>query len=724
MKDIIPHNKERNKRNNETKLENTGGISSSKLHWRGVPKRTKSPLFFHPPPPPPPPLPPPIFSSPSSSSSPPSSSPGKSGISNTERILDPKTNANAPRISIQHVDFVAKGEACLSKRSNGLSPSSPEEEFWNLRSGLRKFDKNFPTIDGKQSSLSPEEGLGSSFAQILKLNTPPSEPKNLLELALCVSDKSKHIRKNSYSHSHSPITIVPEDSKSTCFICKELLLAVLKSERIITLCCGDAVHLECFIAYFKKELVSNVDSRTGILQKSMIMSKDCNGDKCRGQHKAEIDRRQYHEALRTGQPQLTPLRPAPAQPKLRSISSDPYDSLKTADKTSHLKLPERNARRKSLPESDNFKALRSTLNEQTTQLVQKTSTNARENKVDHERVLPPLSSNKEYIVTAKNSEAKSGYSQIGVQTVLKESTKRRENDEAMRLPKQNSLVKSEGKGKVERECEHDGEVVGDGDGDDDDDGEVEDEREREGSGDVIKINGKYGDESIVKEDEDDINDLLVQFMVSNCSHIKVSKLIQFGNLRVADRLQVLFNDEVKYELKYSFLFEKYLAIWDVSSEPVLIDMSHAEVTILAQSLKIVCSTQLLNKKLFTVSLRSSAASVFEKWIIMLMDKTLELPKKKITSTIELKNLIKSNEMVFKFGNQEGNKQIGLRKALIANSKHKRNSYTNETMLSKQLEESCIENRRSSKPVSFERSETYDLDVDSDEELINSALRQN
>ncbi|KAI5954891.1 hypothetical protein KGF54_001452 [Candida jiufengensis] len=121
---------------------------------------------------------------------------------------------------------------------------------------------------------------------------------------------------------------------------------------------------------------------------------------------------------------------------------------------------------------------------------------------------------------------------------------------------------------------------------------------------------------------------LIKFLLDHCPNFNLSKLSLLGKLRVADQLQVNINNQ--FTIKYCYLFENYLIIWNNDIDPIYFTMKDTKVICKGSIISIYGVNDL------TISIKSELSSIIEKWAILLMDSNLELPGTKLTNTILLK----------------------------------------------------------------------------------------
>ncbi|KAG5420019.1 hypothetical protein I9W82_001899 [Candida metapsilosis] len=174
---------------------------------------------------------------------------------------------------------------------------------------------------------------------------------------------------------------------------------------------------------------------------------------------------------------------------------------------------------------------------------------------------------------------------------------------------------------------------------------------------------------------------LMQYLLSNCTTLNLAKISQLGMLRVADQLQIKIEDE-SFNEKYCYLFENSVVIWDKISQAIFIPVKNAKITCKGPVVTITPT----EGDVLHFSLQSHLSSVIEKWAIVLMDLSVEIPGCKITNTIDL---VPRTQPVFG----------GLMSPIV-----------DSPQISTEPNEVMVDNS--------------DSDADSDEELIQSALKEN
>ena len=337
------------------------------------------------------------------------------------------------------------------------------------------------------------EGLNLSFANILNNNIP-------------------HLNKRRESQTSST-----KNLDNTCFICSELLLNVLQSERVLKLNCGDVVHFECFKTAYNKELAGH---RSCNKEFNLELSNLCHGTICKGECRITIDNRNLNSLLKRSHMSLTPKRPAPNQPKSKDLSHET----------------------KLNSQSINFKALKSTLNQ-----------------------LSHIELSRRSSVRNRDTILSSIQSPSPVNTIPTTIT------------------------------------------------------------DSYNLNGFDNNQSA----ETVVNQLM-QYLLNNCTTLNLAKLSQLGMLRVADQLQIKIED-VPFQEKYCYLFENSVVIWDKISLAIFIPVKNVEITCKGSIVTITPA----EGNVLHFSLQSHLSSVIEKWAIVLMDLSVDVPGCKITNTIDL-----------------------------------------------------------------------------------------
>lgn len=433
------------------------------------------------------------------------------------------------------------------------------------------------------------EGLNMSFANILNNNVA-------------------HLNKRASSQSSSVKTSMSMKNllDNICFICSELLLNVLQSERVLKLNCGDLVHFECFRTAFHKELASYKNTTN---EPNMELSNLCHGSICKGEHLITIDNRNLNFFLKKPYTALTPKRPAPTQPKAKDD---------TASRES-----------KATSQSINFKALRSTLghSSQYFELSKRNSVRNRDTMISNIRSPSPVNT---------------------LSTTMTDS---------------------------------------------------------------YNINGFDNGQSV----ETVVNQLM-QYLLSNCTTLNLAKLSQLGMLRAADQLQIKIEDGVFRE-KYCYLFENSVVIWDKISQTIFIPVKNAKITCKG-SIVTISPTE---GDVLYFSLQSHLSSVIEKWAIVLMDLSVEVPGSKITNTIDL--VPKVLEMNV-FGGFLGNTMSSIID-LSQKNKYQLGNLHSHSMISTDLPNVKELNLTKTNMVMLmDANDDSDSDVDSDEELIQRSLKDN
>ena len=70
---------------------------------------------------------------------------------------------------------------------------------------------------------------------------------------------------------------------------------------------------------------------------------------------------------------------------------------------------------------------------------------------------------------------------------------------------------------------------------------------------------------------DTLKNHFIKYILENSRGFRLTSLLMFGSLRLADHLLVSYEGPEKscFIKKIVYLFENYLAIWDLHSEPLL-----------------------------------------------------------------------------------------------------------------------------------------------------------
>ncbi|EMG47456.1 putative MAP-kinase scaffold protein [Candida maltosa Xu316] len=128
-----------------------------------------------------------------------------------------------------------------------------------------------------------------------------------------------------------------DESKEVCFICQESLSTLFQSERILKLHCGDSVHCECFKAYFRDEITKAQELYSN--GPTITFTKNCKGDQCKNSKSVILEVGNWN-LISTRKLSLIPKRPAP-HPKTNSIN---FTALKSTLNETKTPIINRNAR--------------------------------------------------------------------------------------------------------------------------------------------------------------------------------------------------------------------------------------------------------------------------------------------------------------------------------------------------------------------------------------------
>lgn len=126
-----------------------------------------------------------------------------------------------------------------------------------------------------------------------------------------------------------------------------------------------------------------------------------------------------------------------------------------------------------------------------------------------------------------------------------------------------------------------------------------------------------------------LKDQLLQ-KLTTCTPLKLNTLIKLGNLRLADKLLVRYEETGPWETRIIYLFKNFLVILDPSHELQLIDLNIFSFFIEGLAVKIFDFGSQKN-----VWLNAEVPSIVEKWVVGLSDFEFTFPSEFLTSTIRL-----------------------------------------------------------------------------------------
>ncbi|KAI5965000.1 hypothetical protein CANMA_003512 [Candida margitis] len=217
---------------------------------------------------------------------------------------------------------------------------------------------------------------------------------------------------------------------------------------------------------------------------------------------------------------------------------------------------------------------------------------------------------------------------------------------------------------------------------------------------------------------------LMQYLLGNCATLNLAKLFHLGILRVADQLLVKVDDDALFREKYCYLFENSVMLWDKINDAVFVPVNNAKITCKGSIVLIVPT----GGNVLQLSLQSHLSSVIEKWAIVLMDFSVEVPGCKVTNTIDL--VSKAPEMSNKsvFGGFLGNKISPIidspRTSYKTDPNFPLGNFNSHSMISTDsLVEKELSLEKTKSAMSIDDDDDCDSDADSDEELIQRALKK-
>ncbi|KAI3406673.2 hypothetical protein KGF56_000519 [Candida oxycetoniae] len=537
-----------------------------------------------------------------------------------------------------------------------------EDTHNNNNDGGSPISRKEPAYyDYKNKFGTPIKELNLSFASILHNNSPhlhSTLQQQQQQQQQSHATLSQIFAADSCVNS-SEQQLVAKPMENCCFICSELLSTIFQSERILNLCCGDSVHFECFKTMFGKEIDELEKTRhipSTDTHPKTVFAKYCFGSNCNGQFKVEIENKKLNSILRKSNTSLTPKRPAPAQPLLRNEQGQSQGQSQSQSQ-SQIQGQSQNETRDSV----DVGAIGGYSHDVNTQSANFRALRTTLNYPNSQQLISSMK-------TRRRRSMDSSFLEFG-----------------MRSPSPNATISS-----TFTECYdiNDGVLVG-------------------------------------TLEAEVINDQLIKFMLEQCPNFNLSRLLQLGKLRVADNLEVAFgNEEEFFSLKFVYLFERYIVIWDQVMKPIFSDINMVEVSTQGSILKLSpiwgpeqkTTSQEVNN---IVLVKSNISSITEKWIIMLMDKRLELPKEKITSSINL-------QIEYPHICQADNSKMLSSLLQSHESEEENNAMLSELSPSETFKQDLnIGGGNSMESLDIaaaeKEEETSDSDIDSDDEIIKNAL---
>ncbi|KAG2731767.1 hypothetical protein G9P44_005354 [Scheffersomyces stipitis] len=135
---------------------------------------------------------------------------------------------------------------------------------------------------------------------------------------------------------------------------------------------------------------------------------------------------------------------------------------------------------------------------------------------------------------------------------------------------------------------------------------------------------------------DTLKNHFIKYILENSRGFRLTSLLMFGSLRLADHLLVSYEGPEKscFIKKIVYLFENYLAIWDLHSEPLLYSLTGSKVHITQPAIVRISGFD-KGSPTSNVWFTSESNSVIEKWVIATSDLQFNFPVDFLTSTIIL-----------------------------------------------------------------------------------------